>query len=47
MFNNVILNVSIIKLTVNYINKDMLMLTNLLIDLRVTTHIIVNQRIFT
>ena len=31
-----------IKLTVNYINKDILMLTDLLIDLRVTAHMIIN-----
>ena len=42
MFNNVVLNVLIIKLTVNHINKDILMLTDLLIDLRVTVHMIVN-----
>ena len=42
MFNNIILNMSIIKLTVNYINKDISMLTDLLIDLRVTAHMIVN-----
>ena len=42
MFNNVILNMSMIKLTVNHVNKDILMLMNLLIDLKVTVHIIVN-----
>ena len=47
MFNNIILNMSIIKLTVNHVNKDILMLTDLLIDLRVTVHIIVNWRMFT
>ena len=36
-----------IKLTVNHVNKDISMSTDLLIDLEVTTHIIVNQRIFT
>ena len=33
---------STIKLTVNYINKDISMLTDLLIDSEVTAHIIVN-----
>ena len=47
MFNNVVLNILIIKLTVNHVNKDILMLTDLLIDLRVTAHMIVNQRMFT
>ena len=42
MFNNIILNILTIKLTVNHINKDILMLINLLIDLEVTVHIIVN-----
>ena len=47
MFNNIILNMLIIKLTVNHINKDILMLINLLIDSKVIMHIIVNWRIFT
>ena len=47
MFNNVVLNVSTSKLTVNYINKDILMLIDLLIDSEVTVHMIVNWRIFT
>ena len=38
---------STIKLTVNHINKDILMSTDLLIDLKVTVHIIANQKIFT
>ena len=42
MFNNIIFNVLMIKLTVNHVNKDILMLTDLLIDLEVTVHIIVN-----
>ena len=47
MFNNVILNMLTIKSIVNHINKDILMLINLLIDLRVTIYMIINQRIFT
>ena len=42
MFNNIILNILIIKLTVNYINKDILMSIDLLIDSEVTAHTIVN-----
>ena len=42
MFNNIILNILIIKLTVNYVNKDIPMSTDLLIDLEVTAHMIVN-----
>ena len=42
MFNNVILNILMIKLTVNYVNKDILISTDLLIDLRVIVHMIVN-----
>ena len=47
MFNNVVLNVSTIKSTVNHVNKDISMLINLLIDSEVTVHMIVNQKIFT
>ena len=47
MFNNIILNMLMIKLIVNHVNKDILMSMNLLIDLEVTAHIIVNWRIFT
>ena len=42
MFDNVVLNMSTIKSTVNYINKDILMSTDLLIDLRTIVHMIVN-----
>ena len=42
MFNNIVLNMSTIKLTVNHVNKDISMLINLLIDLRVTAHMIIN-----
>ena len=42
MFNNIIYNMLMIKLTVNHVNKDILMLTDLLIDLKVTVHMIVN-----
>ena len=42
MFNNIILNVLTIKLTVNHFNKDILILTDLLIDLEVTIYMIVN-----
>ena len=42
MFNNIVLNMLTIKSTVNYINKDILMLTDLLIDSEVTVHMIVN-----
>ena len=47
MFNNIVLNILMIKLTVNHVNKDILMLIDLLIDSEVTVHMIVNQRIFT
>ena len=47
MFNNIILNVLMIKSTVNHINKNISMSINLLIDLRATAHIIINQRMFT
>ena len=33
---------SMIKLTINHINKDISMLMNLLIDLRVTAYMIIN-----
>ena len=42
MFNNIILNMLKIKSTVNYVNKDISMLMNLLIDSEVTVHMIVN-----
>ena len=42
MFNNIVLNMLIIKLTVNHVNKDILMSTDLLIDSEVTVHMIVN-----
>ena len=42
MFNNIVLNMLIIKLIVNHFNKDILILMNLLIDLKVTAHMIVN-----
>ena len=47
MFNNIVLNMSIIKLTVNHINKDILMLIDLLIDLEVIIYMIINQKMFT
>ena len=47
MFNNINLNILINKLTVNHINKDILMSTDLLIDLEVITYMIINQRMFT
>ena len=47
MFNNIVLNVSTIKLTVNHINKDILMSMNLLVDSEVTTYMIVNWEKFT
>ena len=47
MFNNIVLNVLTIKSTVNHINKDISMSIDLLIDLGVTVHMIVNQRMFT
>ena len=42
MFNNVILNMLMIKLTVNHVNKDILMSIDLLIDSEVTVHMIAN-----
>ena len=42
MFNNIVLNSLMIKLTVNHINKDILMSTDLLLDLEVTVHMIAN-----
>ena len=47
MFNNIVLNVLMIKSTVNHINNNILMLTDLLTDSEVTMHIIMNQKIFT
>ena len=42
MFNNIILNMLTIKSTVNHINKDILMSTDLLIDSEVTAYMIIN-----
>ena len=47
MFNNVVLNMLMIKLTVNHVNKDISMSTDLLIDLEVTVHMIINWKMFT
>ena len=47
MFNNIVLNILTIKLTVNHVNKDISMSTDLLIDSKVIMHMIANQRMFT
>ena len=47
MFNNIVLNVSTIKPTVNHVNKGISMLTDLLIDSGATAHMIANWGMFT
>ena len=47
MFNNVVLNVSTIKPTVNHVNKGMSIPTDLLIDSGATAHMIANRGMFT